>query len=77
MFRIYVITLLLQWAKVLYLKHGTQIFHHYILIGLNVILVAIALIGTMLHSYALCTKIKKTFLFNVMICICMYIRYDS
>jgi hypothetical protein len=39
-----------RWAKVLYLRQGTRVFHHYVLMGFNVILLAVAVVDVIVNS---------------------------
>lgn len=39
-----------RWAKVLYLKQGTRMFHHYVLIAFNVVLVAVSLVDVVVNG---------------------------
>ena len=39
-----------RWAQALYLKEGTRVFHHYVLIVFNVILLAVAVVDVIINE---------------------------
>ena len=39
-----------RWAQALYLKQGTRLFHHYVLIVFNIILLAVAVLDVVINE---------------------------